>query len=137
MYLLELDDIEPDVVLAAAVEPKLDIIDYCISQLEVKEAVTDDMSVEEDEFLVSLHHFTEVKALSYQFWMWPQILDDKTADEEEDTVNDENGNVDQSPRVQYLLINDEDHGRPVQSQKEIIETIDMPRMQLGSMEQVI
>ena len=84
-----------------------------------------------------------MKALSYQFWMWPQILDDKTADEEEDTVNDENsteqssGNVDQSPRVQYLLINDEDHGRPVQSQKEIIETIDMPRMQLRSMEQVI
>ena len=87
----------------------------------------DDMSVWEDEFLVSLHHFTEVKALTYQFWMWPQILDDKTADDEEVTVNDENsteqssGNVDQSPGVQYLLIDDEDHGRPVQSQKDIIE----------------
>ena len=39
MYLLELDDIELDVVLAAAVNLKLDTMDCCISQLEVKEAV--------------------------------------------------------------------------------------------------
>ena len=67
MYLPELDDIKPDVVLAAAVDLELDIMDLCISQLEVKEAVTDDMSVEEDEFLVSVHNFSEVKALTYQF----------------------------------------------------------------------
>ena len=58
--------------------------------------------------------------------MWPQIHDDETADDEEDTVNDENlteqssGNVEQSPGVQYLLI---DHGRPVQSQKDIIKIV--------------
>ena len=129
IYLPELDDIELDVVLAAAVDLELDIMDFCISQLEVKEAVTDDMSVEEDEFLVSLHHFTKVKGLTYQLWMWPQILDDKTADEEEDTVNDKHsteqssGNVDQSPRVQYLLIDNKDHSWPVQSQKDIIEIV--------------
>ena len=128
MYLPELDDIEPDVVLAAAVDLELDIMDFCISQLEVKEAVTDDMSVEEDEFMVSAHHFTEVKALTYQFWTL-QILDNETADDKEDTVNDENpteqcsGDVDQSPGVQYLLTDDEDHGRPVQSQKDIIEIV--------------
>ena len=127
MYLLELDDIMPDVVLAAAVDLELDIMDFCISQLEVKETVMDDMCVEEDKFLVSLHHFTELKALTYQFWMWPQNHDDETSDEEEDTVNDENsteqssGNIDQSPGVQYLLIDDEDHGMPVQSQKDIIK----------------
>ena len=29
------------------------------------------------------------------------------------------GNVDYSPGVQYLLADDEDHGRPVQSQKDV------------------
>lgn len=128
MYLPELDDIEPDVALAAAVDLEMDIIDFCISQLEVEMAVTDEMNVEEDEFLVSLHHFTKVKGLAYQFRT--QIYDGEIADDDEEaTINAEesmeqvSGICNQLPGAQYLLMDDEDHGRPIQPQKDIIEIV--------------
>ena len=76
---------------------------------------------------MSLHHLTGVKRLTYWFWIWPQIYNSETDDDDEATINDEDlmeqvaGICNQLPRVQYLLMDDEDYGRPVQPQKNIMD----------------
>ena len=68
-------------MLAAAVDLESDIMDFCLNQLEVETVVIDEMNVDVDKFLVSLHHFTKVKRLTYRFWIWPQIYNSKTDDD--------------------------------------------------------
>ena len=103
-----------------------------MNQLEVETVVIDEMNVDEDKFLVSLHHFTKVKRLTYWFWIWPQIYNSKTDDDDDDdeaTINDEDlmeqvaGIYNQLPRAQYLFMDDEDYGRPVQPQKDVMDIV--------------
>ena len=66
VYIPELDDIEQDVALEAINEFRLDLIDFCINQIDVETPFIEELDSGEDKFMVSIKSGLNKVRIAYQ-----------------------------------------------------------------------